>query len=417
MVEQRNIVIVGASVAGMNAAHNFLKFTLPTLKAKAEAQFHVYLINPSPNWYFRVASPRTAASTKRLPMEKIIFEIDEGFKKYSTDDYTFVEAFATGLDTKARTVSYRSTKSIKDEQLSYHALVIATGSSTYYQAFSQSEGTQEVIDAIKTTNKKVESAKDIVIVGGGATAVEFASEVGEHRNGKPGWFSDVQRKANITLMTADDGLLPTLRPAIGKTAEQKLKSLGVDVVYNARVVDAKEDTNGRTTITLAKGDKIEADFYVPAYGVSPNSSWLPSELLDERKYIKTDLKLRVEGAGPRVYAFGDVASYSRNNVWDILFAHPALAVNMKRDLLSYDPKRPDAKPKGQDRVYTVDTREAMLVPMGTVGGVGAVYGWRFPSFLIWLIKGRDFLVAMSGKPQVTGETVKEMPWSKEEAAI
>ncbi|KAF2819398.1 FAD/NAD(P)-binding domain-containing protein [Ophiobolus disseminans] len=417
MAEQRNIVIVGASSAGLMAAHNYLKFILPALKAKAEAKYHVYLINPSPNWYFRVASPRAAASTKRMAVEKLVFDIEEAFSKYSSDDFTFLEAAATGLDTSARTISYKSKKSVNDESLDYHALVVATGSKTYYPAFSQSAGTQEVFNAIKITNEKVEAAKDIVIVGGGPTAIEFAAEVAEHRNGKPGWFGGVQRKANITVITAADRLLTPLRPAISKTAEQKLKALGIDVVYNSRVVDAQEDKNGRTTIILAKGDKLEADLYVPAYGVLPNSSWLPSNLLNESNYLKTDLKMRVAGAGPRVYAFGDVASYSRNNIWDILFALPVLAVNMKRDLLSFNAMLPDEQPKGKDRVYTIDTREGMMVPMGTTGGVGAVFGWRIPNFVVWLAKGRDYMLSMSGKPAVAGETVKETAWTKEEAAI
>lgn len=417
MTEQRNIVIVGGSSAGLTAAHNLLKFTIPTLKAKGDAKYHVYLINPSSNWFFRIASPRATASTKRMAAEKLMFDIEDAFKNYTADDFTFIEASATGLDPKARTVSYKSNKSLKDEHLSYHALVVATGSKTYFPAFSQSAGSQEVFDAIKTTNEKVASAKDIVIVGGGPTAIEFASEVAEHRNGKPGWFSNVQRKVNITLITAADRLLTPLRPAISKAAEQKLKALGVDVVYNSRVVDAQEDKNGRTTVTLAKGDKLEADLYVPAYGVLPNSSWLPSDLLNDHNYIKTDFKMRVEGAGPRVYAFGDVASYSRNNIWDILFAIPVLAVNMKRDLLSFNPMLPDEKPKGKDRVYTIDTREGMMVPMGTTGGVGAVFGWRIPNFVVWLVKGRDYLLGMSGKPQVTGTSVKETVWTKDEAAI
>src|SRR6185312_13870754 len=159
----------------------------------------------------------------------------------------------------------------------------ATGSKTYFPAFSQSVGTQEVLDAMKSTNAKVEAAKDIVIVGGGPTAIEFAGEVAEHRNGKPGWFYNAERKLNITLITATDHLLPTLRPAIGKIAQQKLNALGVDVVYNERVTGAKESEDGRTVITLAKGNTLEADLYVPAYGVVPNSSWLPIELLDEKK--------------------------------------------------------------------------------------------------------------------------------------
>jgi NADH dehydrogenase FAD-containing subunit len=417
MVEQRNIVVVGGSVAGLQAAHNILKNILPSLKAKAEAKYHVYLINPSSRWYYRNASPRAAASTKRMAVEKLMLDIEDGFKQYSASDFTFIEAVATGLNTNSRTISYKSPKSLDDEQLSYHALLVATGSRTYYQAFSQSAGTQDVLDAIKTTNAKVASAKDVIVVGGGPTAIEFAAEVAELRNGKPGWFSNAERKINITLITATDRLLPALRPAIAKTADQKLKALGIDIVYNTRVVDAKENRSGRTTVTLAKGDTLEADLYVPAYGVEPNSSWLPDSLLDERKYLKISDTMRVDLAGARVYAVGDVTSSSRNNIWDIMCSLPVLAVNMKRDLLSYNPMLPEQKPKGKDRVFKTDTREFMAVPMGTTGGVGAIMGWRLPSWIIGLLKGKDYMLGMSGMPTVTGKSVKETVWTKEEAVM
>jgi NADH dehydrogenase FAD-containing subunit len=416
MAEQRNIVVVGGSVSGLNAAHNVLKHILPALKTKANAKYHVYLINPSSAWYFRNASPRVAASTTRMATEKIMFEIKDGFKQYSADDFTFVEASATGLDAVARSISYKNHRTSNVEQLSYHALIVATGSSTYYQAFSQSAGTQEVLDAIKITNDKVQSAKDIIIVGGGPTALEFAAEVAEHRNGKPGWFSNVQRKLNITVITSTDRLLMPLRPAIAKIADQKLRALGVDILYNTKVVDTKE-SNGRTTVTLANGETLEADLYVPAYGVEPNSSWLPADLLDDKKYLKTSDTLRVDAAGSRVYAIGDIGSYSRNNAVDIINSLPVLAVNLKRDLLSYNPTLPDEKPKGKDRVFKVDEREMMVVPLGSGGGVGAIMGWQLPNWAAWLIKGRDFLVGMSGLPTVNGNTAKETVWTKDEVVV
>jgi NADH dehydrogenase FAD-containing subunit len=416
MAEQRNIVVVGGSVSGMYATHDVLKHILPGLKAKANAKYHVYLINPSSTWYFRNASPRVAASTTRMATDKIMFEIKDGFKQYSADDFTFIEASATGLDTSARTISYKNNKTSNTEQLSYHALIVATGSNTFYQAFSQSGGTQEVLDAIKITNEKVQSAKDIVIVGGGPTALEFAAEVAEHRNGKPGWFSNAKPTLNITVITSTDRLLMPLRPAIAKIADQKLKALGVDILYNTKVVAAKEN-NGRTTATLANGENLEADLYVPAYGVEPNSSWLPSDLLDEKKYLKTSDTLRVDAAGPRVYAVGDVGSYSRNNAVDIINSLPVLAVNLKRDLLSYDSMLPDGKPKGKDRVFKADPREMMIVPFGTGGGVGAIMGWKLPGWAAWLIKGRDYMVGMSGLSTVNGSRVKETVLTKEEVAI
>jgi len=419
MSEQRNIVVVGASGAGLQATHYILKHILPALKARNDAKYHVYAISPSSQWYFRVASPRVATSTKRMPTEQIMFDIPDGFKQYSKDDFTFMEASATGLDTSARNVLYSSNKGQEDGVLNYHALIVATGSNTYFPAFSMSMDAESTLNSITSTNEKINSAQKIVITGGGPTAVEFAGEVAEHRNGKPGWFGKVAPKAQITLITADKQLLPTLRPAIAKAAEQKLKALGVEVVYNTRVIDSSPTKDGRTAVALKNGQQIEADLYVPAYGVQPNSSWLPKELLNDKGYLITnDSTLRVDSAGPRVYGFGDIASYSRNNYWDIMAGLPVLATNLKRDLLSFNPMLPDEKPKGKDRVFKADTSESMVVPIGSGGGVGAVMGWRVPSFFVWLLKGRDYMVGMSGLPTVNGAKVKsEIKWTKEEAAI
>ncbi|KAF3033409.1 hypothetical protein E8E12_001001 [Didymella heteroderae] len=419
MTEQRNIVVLGASAAGLQSTHYIMKHILPALKkSKTDAKYHVYLVNPSSDWWFRVASPRVAASTTRMSTEQILFDIRPGLKQYSSNDITFIEGTATGLSEQNRSVTYRRAGATAEETLSYHALVVATGSRTYHQAFSMSADTATTLESIKLTNEKVQTAKDLVIVGGGPTAVEFAGEVAEHRNGKPGWFSKIDKTANITLITASDKLLPALRPAIAKAAEAKLRALGVEVLYKQRVVDTSS-SGPRTVITLAKGEKLEADLYVPAYGVEPNSSFLPGYLLDDRKYLKTNEKtLRVDTAGPRVYAIGDVASYSRNNIIDIMGSFPVLFVNLKRDLLAYNPLLPDEKPKGKDRVYVKEEKEMQFVPIGSGGGVGALMGWKVPSFFVWLLKGRDYMVGMSGAPTASGESMKkEIAWTKEEAVI
>ncbi|KAI0473354.1 hypothetical protein GGR56DRAFT_675856 [Xylariaceae sp. FL0804] len=39
--------------------------------------------------------------------------------------------------------------------------------------------------------------------------------------------------------------------------------------------------------------------------------------------------------------------------------------------------------------YRADTKETQLVPMGRSKGDGAAGGFAMPSFLVWLIKGRD----------------------------
>lgn len=417
MTEQRNIVVLGASFAGLQSTHYIMKHILPTLKqSKKEANYHVYLINPSSDWWFRPASPRVAASTTRMASEKILFDIRSGLTQYSKDDITFIEGTATSLSESTRAVTYRRAGASSEETLSYHALIVATGSRTYHQAFSMSADTQTTLESIKHTNEKVHTAKDIVIAGGGPTAVEFAGEVAEHRNGAPGWFSKATKKTNITLITASDKLLPNLRPATAQAAEQKLAALGVHVVYKQRVVDTQA-SGDKTMLTLADGSRIQADLFVPAYGVQPNTAFLAPHLLDDTKYLRVNEQtLRVDAAGSRVYAIGDVASYSRNSILDILKSLPVLFVNLKRDLLSYNAVLPDEKPKGRDRLYVREDREMQLVPVGSGGGVGAVMGWRVPSRVVWMIKGRDYMVGMSGAPMANGESVKkEFAWTKEEA--
>ena len=220
------------------------------------------------------------------------------------------------------------------------------------------------------------------------------------------------------MITADQKLLPGLRPAIAEAAERKLNALGVKIVYNTRVTDSSLNKDGQTVVVLGNGNKLEADLFVPAYGVRPNSSWLPKELLNDRGFLVTnESTLRVDAAGPRVYGFGDVASYSRNIVWDIMGGMPALGVNLKRDLLSFNPANAYEKPKGKDREFKLETKESMIVPIGSGGGVGAIMGWKLPSFVVWLLKGRDFMLGMSGLATLNGDRVKEVKWTAEEAAI
>jgi hypothetical protein len=82
-------------------------------------------------------------------------------------------------------------------------------------------------------------------------------------------------------------------------------------------------------------------------------------------------------------------------VHSIFKAVPVLCANIKRDLLLSD-EATEAE-AGEDCVFAEDTREAQLVPIGRSQGVGAVMGYRLPSFLIWLVKGRDYFLWTTGK--------------------
>ena len=51
----------------------------------------------------------------------------------------------------------------------------------------------------------------------------------------------------------------------------------------------------------------------------------------------------------------------------------------------------------EDRLFREDMRETQMVPIGKSKGVGAAMGYALPSFMIWLIKGRDYWLWTTGR--------------------
>jgi NADH dehydrogenase FAD-containing subunit len=125
MSETRNIIFLGASYAGISATHYFLKHVYPHLPTSSTIKYQVILINASPKWYLRHASPRAIANTDLMPNEKIFIDIEPGFKQYG-DKAKFLVGKATSWDPEKRVLSILE-PSGREVSISYHALVLATG--------------------------------------------------------------------------------------------------------------------------------------------------------------------------------------------------------------------------------------------------------------------------------------------------
>lgn len=410
MSESRNVVILGASYAGLSAAHYFLKHVLPGLPKNGN--YHVYLVNPSTHMYHRVAAPRAAASSELMPNSKIFLEIAPGFKKYPSNVFTFVQGKATAMDTNARTVTISRTHG-GEEVLPYHALILATGTKTYHPMLSLQGGAhEETQSALSEFHTEISKAKSIVVVGGGPAGVETAGEIGEFLNGAAGWFSSkpAHPKASIKLVVGGNKMLPILRESLSKQAEVLLNRVGVDVIYDAKMERTEKLADGRTKILLDNGKALEADVYVPAMGVVPMTEYVPKELLNAKGYVKTNaVTLRVDEAGPCVYTAGDVSSATRGGIMDMYEAMPVLMTNLKRDLLAAA-KDPNGKPTGPDRTFKASTAESQLVPVGRSKGVGAFNGNKLPSIMVYMIKGRDYMNSAAVQVVTGSKWEKEKGW-------
>lgn len=254
----------------------------------------------------------------------------------------------------------------------------------------------------------------VVIAGGGPAGIETAGELGEFLNGRSGWFSSklANPKVSITVVSSGSTILPVLRSSIATKAEGYLAQVGVTVLKNARVKTVEPQGAGtesvitKATLTLEDGKILDTDLYIPATGMSPNTSFIDKALLTADGRVNTNAStLRVDKGGPRVYAVGDVASYARPAVHLVLDAIPVLCANIKRDLLLASGREESSV--GEDRAYKEDRRETQLVPIGKSKGVGAVMGYQLPSFMVWLVKGRDYWL------WTTGDLWSGKQWAKE----
>ena len=419
MSNQNEIVVLGASFAGLATTHYFLKHILPILKSKGDGNYHVTLIDSSTHFFWRIASPRGMVSKELAPDSKNFLPITDGFKQYSASDFAFTQATATAWDPKARTVTINLAGSQETRTINYYALIVATGTRTPTPLTSLHGDHTTSQKALGDMNEKLAHAKTIIVGGGGPAGVETAAEVGQQLNGSAGWFSSrpSSPKATVTIYSGGERLLSNLRPAISKTAETYLQKVGVDTVHGIRVESYKPSSDGQTTlVTFSNGETKTVDVYIPAIGVSPNTDFVPAELKNERGYIKNNHQtLRIDEAGPRVYAVGDVATYTRGGAMDLYDAVPVVMTNIKADLVAASSGAEKGEQKVQDRIFEPNTKETQLVPVGRSKGVGAVFGWRLPSIMVWMIKGRDYMMPQAMVNLSGSKWEKESKWTPRSA--
>ncbi|KAK4986790.1 hypothetical protein LTR50_005085 [Elasticomyces elasticus] len=427
--EPLNIVVLGASFAGLSVAHHFLDHTIKRLSTTPTSPtYRLILVSPSTHIYWNIGAPRVLAAPNLIPHTDAFIPIEPGFRRHKGADFTFIQGFATGIDVSASAVTLvligataskrasqlatrRSRSNVEDtiQTILYHALILATGSQAHSPLLSLHGPHERTIAALESFHKRLTAAKSMVVCGGGPSGIETAGQLATYSShGSEVKGSRPTKK--ITLITGTARCLTGLSETIGQKAEKQLKQLGVDVIHKVRVFGANEDPSGTVHCVLSDDTTLEADLYIAATGVVPNTAYMPTKLLDAAGYIRTNAgTLRVDQAGARVFAVGDCASYSGNYVLDVYDAVPVAMHNLLNDLLVHELRL--ASPYGgnedeidalEDAVYEKNQKISQLCPIGRFGGVGCVFGIRVPSLGVWAFKGRDYRVGKAKTVVVNG---------------
>jgi NADH dehydrogenase FAD-containing subunit len=367
-----NILIIGGGFSGITIAHKLLKSSIPAISRTTGTIYKITMVSQSTHFWWSVGAPRAMLAPYPNDVMDSFLPIEQAFKHYPLGVFEFVHGEATSLNTDARSVAVKDPKNGEVHDYGFHALIIATGATSSSPLFSLHCGHESTLDAYRHMQASAPNANTMLIVGGGSAGVETAGELGSlYGNTK-----------TITLVSSTDNLLPGLRPAIGNTAQKYLEEMGVKVVEKTNMVSTTETAEGKTKVVFDSGETQIVDILIMATGRKASTTWIPSVFLDSRGAVKVDEFLRVVGAGECVYALGDVVSLSRGNLLDLRDMVPILIGNMEVDL---GIKGMVSKPFIQNK------SETMLVPVGKSKGVGALFGWRVPSWVVWLIKGRNFM--------------------------
>jgi len=402
-----NILIVGASIAGISEAHQLLRHVLPPLSKASKTSYKVTLLSPSAYFYWKIGAPRAVVAPSLIPIDKQFVRIADGFKEYPASNFQFIQATAVSLDPSTKTLVAKPTSELevaseKTLNIFYDSLILCTGVAQASPVWFQKGTDRATRQALQDMHDRLPLAKSILVAGGGPAGTETAGELG----------SAYPKGKDITILSGSDRLLPRLRPVIGREAETRLKSMGVKTINNLRVVSAQE-SNGQTQLQFSDGTSRTVDVYIPAVGEAPNSDFLPSDWVNEKGFVKTDpITLRVTIPGvSNTYALGSVASYSLGGVLDIYNAVKPLAESIRVDLFALlpssaqaalEPHKPGfpfsiwkaAPPPASEHhlPYKQWTSESQFVPIGRKQGVGALFGYKMPSWFVWMLKGRTFMI-------------------------
>ncbi|KAH8884770.1 FAD/NAD(P)-binding domain-containing protein [Thozetella sp. PMI_491] len=357
----KTVVILGGAYAGVQIAHYLLKLKNKDLK--------VVLVSQNSHFYWNLASIRYIIPGQ-VKDEQLFQPLEAALKRYPAESWELVIGTAEASDFAAKTVEVKTAEGPKT--LSYDHLVLATGARTPGNDVPwKAVGTYEsTLALLNSTAEKVKAANHIIVAGGGATGLELAGELG----------CEFGKTKEIVLLNAGKALLGG--DSLASNAASELQKLNVKVKYDSYVESATTLPDGKTEVLLKSGDKITTDLYLPTHGLVPNSEYVDSKYLDERKNVVVDEFYRVAGT-ENVWAAGDIVCKPRAGFMIAQKHAGGVGKNIEAAL--------QGKPPSPIKLMPFDM---LACSVGRYRGVGRAGPVKIFSFVVNMAKGKTLGMQM-----------------------
>ncbi|KAF5334456.1 hypothetical protein D9611_014486 [Ephemerocybe angulata] len=220
------------------------------------------------------------------------------------------------------------------ESVGFSVVVLATGCG-WEGPLAFPGGTREEVGAwVKEWRERFEKAEDIVIVGGGATGLEFAGEL-----------RDLSQTKRITVVHDEPLLLSNAYPdSFRQTVAKDVRRRDIAVIVDDSI--SSLEISEASTIRTEKGRLLVADLVIPCRGPHPNTDYLAmlgDESIAATGHVKVIPTFQLSGH-PRIFAAGDIVDWDEQKQAEKYGAHAGVVVKNVLDVLRG--RQPDALYRG-----------------------------------------------------------------------
>lgn len=386
----KNVVVIGAATAGVNVVQTLAK-SIPTTH-------RIVLVEANPVAFWSIGALR--ASVEPGFEDKVMHDLNVKTIFGTTDTRHIVLAGTRVVDIHPdyivvnRDVTGELSGSSKEAKgrtkIEVDRVVLAVGAEYGFpMRISPDARTKEdILEQFRKTQKEVEAAQEILVVGGGPTGVEFVGEVIDQHPNKV-----------VTLVTRGPGLVTNGKDdftGISRKLLSQLQSKGVRVILNDSVdLDGLQSgpLESSQTFTTKEGKTISADYLLIGSGGEPNTAWLTeidSTLTDpETHLIRTTSTFNLASPKwPKYYAVGDAANTPGAKTSQMAGKH---AVPCAQNVLASIKGETDER---RLKKASEPSANLIVVPLGKKGGASYMGLFTVGGWATGMIKGKDLFVPM-----------------------